>query len=251
MPRFAVKIAFRVYAHRTWNVAIKRDHDIRLLHERFGADNTFGLYRIVSLTESGGIYKAYRPAADIQPLLYGVARRAGDIGDNGTAFPQKSVHERTLARIRRTGENDKRPVSEDPAFMGGGKQRPDTPLKAFNVRSVCRNSTVGYLRLIDIQQMFHPARSLYRITVKLLVPVGKHAAQTSLRVIGRPIGTGIDKIDHGLGRRQVQFAVQECALRELSAPGKTRPGSETRLKDTARRDTSAMSLKLHDILAGI
>ena len=61
----------------------------------------------------------------------------------------------------------------------------------------------------------------------------------------------LNEIDDGFGGGKVQLAVQKRALGELPAPRQTRSGGETRLKNTARRNASAVPLKLDNIFTCI
>ena len=236
---------------RAGNIAVKRHHKIGFADQRLRARHPLRLHGVRRLPKAGGIDQTDRPAVDIHPLLDRVARRAGLVRNDGTAFAEKGVHERALPRVRRTGQHDKRPFAQEPSLASRRHQPVDPPPQVLDIRRHLLHRAGGQLVLVEIQQVLHAARQLQRLGIERFIPVRQRAPQPRLRLVRRPVCARIDEIDHRLGGGKVELAVQEGALGELAATRQTRPGGETCFQNAPRRHAAAMALELDHVLTRI
>ena len=238
-------------SQRPVDFAVERENDIGIGDEGLGAAHAFGLDVVGGSAESGSVDKANGPPADVEPLLDRVARGAGCRRDDCAASAEKRVHERRLAGVGGSGENDEGSVAENASlvrarervfysiFGGGG----------FGGRIVeKRRRQVG---LVDIKRVLESRREAENLVIEAAIRLCGGAALTGDGVVGCAIGLRVDQLDDALGFAEVHTSIEERALGELAATGEAGAGGEAGLEYAARRNRAAVALELDDILASV
>ena len=77
------------------------------LHRTLDSDALDGLFRFV---DTGRINETVHDPVKLETFLDGIARRPGDIGDDGPVIPEQGIQQCALAGIRGTDDGDWNPI---------------------------------------------------------------------------------------------------------------------------------------------
>lgn len=75
-------------------------HKLRTLHGLAAAVYAEPLDGVLTVADAGGVAQAQRQRAETQLFFDGIARCAGDVGDNSALIAQQGVEQGAFARVR-------------------------------------------------------------------------------------------------------------------------------------------------------
>ena len=190
-------------------------------------------------------------AAQRGGLLDGVARRAGDVGDNDAVKARQTVEKTGFSRVRAAEDGGPDAGLHHPTPVAGGEERRERAA-AFGERVF----KPGKLKRVDILVRIVQNGVEMRADIDPAVIDGVNfpADRTGDLTGGVRCGVGglgIDEIDDGFCLRQIHPAVQKRAAGELARPCLPEARRKQRFQSRGQRRRRAVALDLRGILAGV
>ena len=183
---------------------------------------------------------------------HGVACRAGDRRDDGHRVAGQPVEKARLADVGSADEHDGEPVAQQRALLRAGLHTRSTcaAIAAILPRtSAARSEGDVLFRKIERGLDVHPELD-QRVDERADL-VRKRAGQAAGRGARRRRRRGVDQIRHTLGLREVELAVEERALRELSRPREARAQFDAAREQQAQHRGPAVAVQLEHVLARV
>jgi hypothetical protein len=211
-------------------------------------------HQVLGIAQAGGVADVQRHAVDLDVAAQGVARGAGDGGDDGQLGAGQRIEQRALAHIGLAGQHHLESFAQQRALARALQHL----FEALQQRRQLALH-VGLLHEFDVFLLGEVERRLDE-QAQLNERVAELGHFTRQRAIERAsgaargaLGAGVDQVGHRLGLRQVELAVEEGALRELAGLGRSRPGQqvEAARQQQLQHHRSAMRLQLQHMLAGV
>mmetsp|Transcript_32493 Transcript_32493/g.76308 ORF Transcript_32493/g.76308 Transcript_32493/m.76308 type:complete len:400 (-) Transcript_32493:129-1328(-) len=205
------------------------------------------------IAQAGGVGDVQRHALDLDGLADLVARGAGDGRDDGELGPGQRIEQRALADVGLAGEHHLQAVAQQGALAGAGLDGAQLRRQAVEP-----SEGIGLLEEVDfflgeVERGFHQHAQLDELVAQHADLLAQRAAEGPARAAGGGFSAGVDQVGHGLGLGQVELAVQEGALGELSRLGQ--PQVDTGLDDPRQQQLhhhgAPVGLQLQHMLAGV
>ena len=208
-------------------------NDIGFKQRRIAAGDAQLLDGVGCFAEACGIDEAEGEAAQVDDLLYGIARGAGGGADDGAVEAEEDIEQAGFPGI---GSGQKflqtRLHFLHAATEDGAGLRVDLFLREIDVGfEVGEDAQQGIAQVGD---------GLAEATGEL--GIGRAQCQRRLRR---------DDIHDGLRLREVHFAIKESTLGELAGPGGSRPGLEDGFQNLAGHENAAVAADFQHVLAGV
>ena len=231
------------------------DHqrEVRAADGRPRAFDAEALDRVAGVAQPGGVDHGERNAADLDVALDGVARRAGHGRDDRDLVPREPVHQARLADVgpsrpaRRRGRREQtgagRRAREEPSEV---RAHAASSRERIGQRATNSTSSSGKSSVASVNMRSSVTAPTIACTSRENSP--GEAARGRARG-GR--ARGVDQVGHALGLREVELAVQECALRELARLGEAGAELDAPREQQAQRRGAAVTVQLDHGLAGV
>ena len=212
---------------------------------------------VIALAQTGGVDHMQRHAFDLDGLLHLVARRARDGSDDGQLRACQRVEQRTLARVRLSGDHHLDALAQQRALLRTLHHRAKLRLQALQLP--CR---VGLFQKVDLffgkveRRLDQHAQMDQRIAQRVDL-LGECARKRTPRTARRRFGARVDQVCNRLGLRQIDLVVEERALGELARLGQAQLRQRRLCKLHAARDEQlqnhrpAVRLQLQHVFARV
>ncbi len=105
------------------------EHEIRRLRRGARALNAFALDDLLGLADARGVDQRDRDSADVAALREQVARRAGNLGDDGAIGADECVEEARLSNVGAADDRDLTAFANHAALARAGEQCADLRLR--------------------------------------------------------------------------------------------------------------------------
>ena len=169
-----------------------------------------------------------------------------------TSRPAKRVHQRRLADIGRSGDHDRKALSQTRGRVRRG-ERPVDPLDRAARRAPDRVKR-EIRRVLDVGEIdlrFDRRHGLEKACPDRLALAAERAAGDPLRLPSLRLGFGFDQIGEPFHLGKIDLPVHERAPREFPRLGEAQSGKKRERLDTSRGDgPPAGDADLRHLLAG-
>ncbi len=209
-----------------------------------------GLAACARLAQTGRVRQADPQPVDHDGFRQRVARRAGDVGDDGALTAQQRVEQAALSGVRPAAEHHAQALVLDAsrARIAGGEQ-PVANRPAARVHLLRRLTLLHLVREVDcrgdLRQQRHdllPRRAHKGGYAALHLPDGRGH---------RPVAARADHAHDGFRLRQIDAPVQKGAAGELAGPGHARAVIKQQQQNPAHQRVGAVAMDFGDVLARV
>ncbi len=181
----------------------------------------------------------------------GVPRGAGNFSDDGKVLSGQPVEERRFPYVRLAGQYDLEPAAKDTALTAAGERAPNIFLQLPQAPvGVLPVYPVDFL-LGKIQGRFHQRAQLDEPLLKVSDHLREFPAQRAQCAPRRSLGSGVDKVGHALGLREIELVIQEGAAGEFPGIGEARAKLQASPQDHSQHHRPPVTLQLEHVFAGI
>src|SRR5882672_567871 len=216
-----------------------------------GARDADCLDLVGSVSQTGSIDDIHGHALNLDGLTHCVPRGAGNFSDDGKVLSGEPVEERRFPYVRLASQYDLEPAAKDTALTAAGK-------RAANLFLQVPQAPVGVLSvyLVDfllgkVQGRFHQRAQLDEPLRKGSDDLREFPAQRAQRAPRRSLGSGVDKVGHALGLREIELVIQEGASGEFPGLGEARAKLQASPQDHLQHHGPSVTLQLEHVFAGI
>ena len=212
-----------------------------------GALDADALDGILSLAQARGVDDVQRNAFDLYRLAQGIARGAGDLGDDGAVFAGELVQQAGLADVGLTHQHHVQATAQQCALaraienvlqlLTDGVESRQRARLLEKLDLLFREIEGGFDQHAQINQRIDNAVNLFRESAR-------KRAQRRARGGG---GGRLDEISNALGLGQIELAIEKGAARELARLGQAGAQLQTALEQHLHDDRAAMALQLEHV----
>ncbi len=243
----------RNLAQRACHIARGIDDEQHAIGARnFGSRpaHAFGLDNIGAFMQPRRIHDVQRQTVDLYPLAQDVARRAGNVRDDGSIGAGERVQQRGFPGVRRTGDHDRESVVQQSSLGCGCGERFELFAHGGETQAkrVVRQQVDFLVGKIDGRFDVH-AQLDQRFDQRVYA-CGELSVQRTKRGARGLRGSCIDEIRNGFGLREVHAIVQERAFAEFAGTCDACTEGNQPLQEQIEHHGAAVSLELDHVLSG-
>ena len=223
--------------------------ELGLLQALAAAADAFELDLVARLAQAGGVNEDDGQAANVGRLLNGVARRAGNRGDDGAVMAEELVEQARFAGVGPADDRGADAAAQDLSFVGRAQQFVHEGDAVVEPGDKLILRVGGDVFLGEVNVRLDVRQRLQHFVAQLVDALRELAGELFVGGAQGQFGARVDQVGHGLGLREVNAAVEEGAPGEfagLSQPGAVRQHG---VQDQLRRQNAAVAGDLDDVLA--
>ena len=227
------------------------NNELRFLRRGDGALHAERFHGVGCFAHARGVGQPQRHAAEKAPLRERVARRAGDVGDDGALKAEQRVEQRRFSGVRAAENGRAHALFKKLPAGKRGEQRFERADRRIEHGGVFRERERRYILVRIVEHRVIVRADVREILIDLLRAAGDRPAELTGGVSRRERRFRVDDIDDGLRLREIHAPVQKGALGELTRRCLPRAEGEESFQRGAQHDGRAMALKLCGVLAGV
>src|SRR5882762_2148990 len=198
-----------------------QQHGVRPLDRLPGARDADYLELVDSVSQTGSIDDIQGYTLDLNGLAHCVPSGPRNFSDDGKVLSGEPVEERRFPYVRLAGQYDLEPAAKDAALTAAGKRAVNLFLQAFPAPARVLSIHLVDFLLAKVQRPFRQRAQFDEPLRKVSDHLREFSAQRAQCAPRRSLGSGVDKVGHSLGLREVELVIQEGAAGEF--PGLREP----------------------------
>ena len=188
-------------------------------------------------------------------MLHAVARRPGDVGDDGDVFLSERVEKTRLPDVGASDEGHRDAFAQHLAAPGVLQEiRQAVPNSLESLGEIRKEGGIEFL-LGKVQNGLDIGAHVVELASDLSDGPGKVPGKRALRGLGRGFACRVDQVRHRFGLGKVDASVQEGALRKFAGTGEPHAAESAflqhRTQNHAQKNRSAVNLQFKHALSRV
>ena len=220
--------------------------------ERFAtAADAFALDLVLGLAQTGGVNEHHGDAAHVGGFFAGVAGRAGDVRNDGAVVAVELIEEAGLAGVGAAHDGGADAASQNLTFIRRAEQFVHESEAAFQLAFQLGAGVGRDVFLGKIQMRLNVRERVHQVVAQLIDAGRKLAGELFIGRAQGEVRPRMNQVRHGFGLREVEAAIEEGALGELTGQGEARAVFQHGVEDGFGGENAAMTGDFHHVFAGV